>query len=172
MKNHLEHIKKIRVLYVEDNEETREELVYFFKNRVLELYVAKDGEEGLLLYKEKSPDLVISDIQMPRLDGISMSQKIKEHDENAKIILLTAFNDSEYLIKAIQLHIDNYAIKPLDMKILVEIMGKIAKNILLEKENKGIYNTLSQYKEIVDERSIVFKTDKSGVITYINKLER
>lgn len=169
MKNDLEYIKKIRILYVEDNEETRDELVYFFENRVLELYVAKDGEEGLFLYKEKSPDLVISDIQMPRLDGISMSQKIKEHDENAKIILLTAFNDSDYLLKAIQLHIDNYAIKPLNIKNLVQIMGKIAKNILLEKENNDIYNTLNQYKEIVDERSIVFKTDKSGVITYINK---
>ena len=169
VKDYLEYIKKIRVLYVEDNKDAREEIVYFLENRVCELYVAKDGKEGLALYKEKSPDLVISDIQMPKLDGIAMSKLIKEHDNNAKIILLTAFNDNEYLLNAIKLHIDNYAIKPLDIKNLVEIMGKLAKNILLEKENKDIYNTLSQYKEIVDERSIIFKTDKNGIITYINK---
>ncbi|MBU3014779.1 PAS domain S-box protein [Poseidonibacter lekithochrous] len=169
MKDQLKYIKEIRVLYVEDNKDTREEVVYFLENRVSELYVAKNGEEGFKLYKEKSPDLVISDIQMPKLDGIRMSELIKEHDTNAKIILLTAFNDSEYLLKAIKLHIDNYAIKPLNIKELFSIMAKMAKNILLDKENKDIYNTLSQYKEIVDERSIVFKTNKAGIITYINK---
>jgi len=169
LKDQLKYIKEIRVLYVEDNKDTREEVVYFLENRVSELYVAKNGEEGFKLYKEKSPDLVISDIQMPKLDGIRMSELIKEHDTNAKIILLTAFNDSEYLLKAIKLHIDNYAIKPLNIKELFSIMAKMAKNILLDKENKDIYNTLSQYKEIVDERSIVFKTNKAGIITYINK---
>ena len=169
MKDQLKYIKEIRVLYVEDNKDTREEVVYFLENRVSELYVAENGEEGFKLYKEKSPDLVISDIQMPKLDGIRMSELIKEHDINAKIILLTAFNDSEYLLKAIKLHIDNYAIKPLNIKELFSIMAKMAKNILLDKENKDIYNTLSQYKEIVDERSIVFKTNKAGIITYINK---
>lgn len=169
MKDQLKYIKEIRVLYVEDNKDTREEVVYFLENRVSELYIAKNGEEGFKLYKEKSPDLVISDIQMPKLDGIRMSELIKEHDTNAKIILLTAFNDSEYLLKAIKLHIDNYAIKPLNIKELFSIMAKMAKNILLDKENKDIYNTLSQYKEIVDERSIVFKTNKAGIITYINK---
>jgi len=146
LKDQLKYIKEIRVLYVEDNKDTREEVVYFLENRVSELYVAKNGEEGFKLYKEKSPDLVISDIQMPKLDGIRMSELIKEHDTNAKIILLTAFNDSEYLLKAIKLHIDNYAIKPLNIKELFSIMAKMAKNILLDKENKDIYNTLSQYK--------------------------
>lgn len=169
IKKYLKYLKKIRVLYVEDNKDTREELVYFLQNKVLELYVAKDGEEGLELYKEKSPDLVITDVQMPKLDGITMSKFIKEEDKNAKIIVLTAFNDSKYLFEAIKLNIDNYITKPLNIKILIETMSKISKNIFLEKENEEMYNTLSQYKDIVDERSIVSKTNKDGIITYINK---
>jgi PAS domain S-box-containing protein len=169
MKEYLKYLKEIKVLYVEDDSSTREELTYFLENKVLELYIAKDGEEGLSLYKEKSPDLVITDIQMPKLDGIGMSKSIKTYDENAKIIVVTAFNDSEYLFEAIKLNIDSYIPKPLNIKNLVESMAKIAKNIFLEKENKEIYNTLNQYKDIVDVRSIVSKTSKNGIITYINK---
>jgi PAS domain S-box-containing protein len=169
MKEYLKYLKKIKVLYVEDDTNTREELAYFLENKVLELYIAKDGEEGLSLYKEKSPDLIITDIQMPKLDGISMSKSIKTYDANAKIIVVTAFNDSEYLFEAIKLNIDSYIPKPLNIKNLVEAMAKIAKNIFLEKENKEIYNTLNQYKDIVDVRSIVSKTSKNGIITYINK---
>ncbi len=169
MKEYLKYLKEIKVLYVEDDMHTREELSYFLEGRVSELYIAKDGEEGLSLYKEKSPDLVITDVQMPKLDGIKMSKFIKDYDDNAKIILLTAFNDSVYLFEAIKLHIDNYITKPLKINVLVEIMGKIAKTIFLEKENEEVYNTLNQYKDIVDVRSIVSKTDLKGIITYVNK---
>jgi PAS domain S-box-containing protein len=169
MKEYLRYIKKIRVLYVEDDAYTREELAYFLKDKVAELYLAKNGEEGFELFKEKSPDLVITDVQMPKLNGISMSKLIKEHDSNSKIIVVTAFNDNEYLFDAIKLNIDNYLTKPLNIKNLVESMSKIAKSIYLERENDEIYNTLNQYKDIVDVRSIVSKTDKEGTITYINK---
>lgn len=169
IKSNLKYLKKIEVLYVEDNEHTREELVYFLRSKVSKLHVAKDGEEGFELYKEKSPDIVITDVQMPKLDGIGMSKLIRDYDPNSKIIVLTAFNDSEYLLEAIKLNIDGYITKPLDIKILLETMLKLAKNIYLEKENKEIYNTLNQYKDIVDERSIVSKTNRNGIITYVNK---
>ena len=169
MKNELQYIKEISLLYVEDDEHTREELEYFLETKVAKLYVAKDGKEGLEHYKKHKPDLVLTDVQMPNLDGISMSKEIKALNPDAKIILLTAFNDSEYLFEAIQTGIDSYKIKPVNIKDLLSSIAKKAKEINLEKENQEIYNTLTQYRDIVDERSIVSKTDKNGIITYINK---
>ncbi len=106
---------------------------------------------------------------MPELDGISMSKLIKEYDNEAKIILTTAFNDNDYLFKAIKLHLHNYLTKPIDLKLLIDSIVEIARNIHLEKENKKIQNTLQQYKDVVDVRTIFSKTDKNGLITYVNE---
>ena len=165
----IKYLKTITVLYVEDDDNTREQLEFFLSSKVSHLYVAKNGEEGFELFKQYNPDLVISDIQMPILDGISMSELIKNHNPDARILLITAFNDTDYLFKAIKLSISNYLTKPLDLSLLVDTMINQAKNINLEKENKEIYNSLKQYKDIVDERSIISKTDLNGLITYINE---
>lgn len=169
LKKILKDIKDITLLYVEDDNTTREELVYFLENRVSKLLVAKNGKEGFELYKQKSPDIVLTDVQMPKLDGIGMSKLIKDYDPDSKIIVLTAFNDSEYLFEAIKTNIDMYKTKPVDLKDLIKGIAKLAKQVNLEKENKIIFNTLKQYKDIVDERSIVSKTNKNGIITYVNE---
>lgn len=163
------YLKEISVLYVEDDKNIQEELEYFLSNRVGKLYVANNGKEGLELYEKYQPDLVITDIQMPILDGIKMSEKIKELNPAALIVIITAFNDSNYLFEAIKLNITSYLTKPLDLKLLIDTLAKISKDIYLEKENKEILNMLGQYKDIVDERSIISKTDINGIITYVNK---
>ncbi|WP_321314305.1 HD domain-containing phosphohydrolase [Halarcobacter sp.] len=165
----LENLKNINILLVEDSLEARDELEIFFRNKVKKLYLASDGQEGYDLYKEYKPDLVLSDIKMPKLDGLEMAKLIREFDKNSKIILITAFNDTDYMYKAIQLHVDNYVIKPIDYNLLLESVLEISKIINLDKINKSIQNTLEQYKDIVDERSIVSKTDINGLITYVNK---
>lgn len=163
------YLKEISVLYVEDDKNIQEELEYFLSNRVGKLYVANNGKEGLESYEKYQPDLVITDIQMPILDGIKMSEKIKELNPAALIVIITAFNDSNYLFEAIKLNITSYLTKPLDLKLLIDTLAKISKDIYLEKENKEILNMLGQYKDIVDERSIISKTDINGIITYVNK---
>jgi len=163
------YLNSLSILYVEDETDIRDELEYFLKRRVKKLTCARDGQEGLELYKKESFDLVVTDIRMPNLDGISMSKLIKKHDNDAKIVVITAFSDAEYLYECIKLNISNYLTKPLDLQLLIETLNVIAKNIYLEKENKEILNTLSQYKDIVDERSIVSKTDLNGIITYVNE---
>ncbi len=168
-KDILKYIKQVSVLYVEDNDATREEVEYFLKSKVKKLYIASNGEEGLELYKKYSPEIIITDVQMPKLNGIEMSKLIKEFDRNAKIIIITAFNDNEYLFDCIRINIDTYITKPLNINDLIDNLYKLAKSICLEKDNKEIYNTLKQYKDIVDERSIILKMDINANITYINK---
>lgn len=163
------YLKKTSVLYVEDDDNTREELEFFLQKKVNKLFVAKNGQEGFDFFEQNRPDLIITDIQMPVLNGIKMIQKIKEIDSNIPIIIITAFNDTDYLFEAIKLKVTSYLTKPLNLYSLSETLSTISKNINLEKENKEIYNSLKQYKDIVDESSIISKTTKDGIITYVNE---
>lgn len=140
----------ISVLYVEDDEFIRDELSYTLERKVSKLFIAKDGEEGFELYKKEKPDLILSDIRMPVCDGIEMTKKIKQLDSTAKIIFLTAFNDSEYLLEAIKLNVNNYVFKPVNLKDLFTHIEKMSENILLEKENHKLNSLLKQYQQAVD----------------------
>ncbi len=163
------HLKKLSLLYVEDDENTREELQYFLQYKVKNLYTAKNGQEGLELFEKHQPDLIVTDIQMPIMTGIKMVKSIKEINPNIPIVIITAYNDSENLLDAIKLNVTNYLIKPLNLFSLSEVLVNIAKNINLENENKEMLNILKQYKDIVDERSIISKSDVNGFITYVNE---
>ncbi|MDD3055119.1 MAG: PAS domain S-box protein [Aliarcobacter sp.] len=168
-KDFFRYLKKLSLLYVEDDDNTREELEYFLKNKVKELYVGKNGQEGLDFFEKYQPDLIITDIQMPVMTGTKMIKLIKEKNKTIPIVIITAFNDADYLFEAIKLNVTNYLTKPLNLFALSEVLANIAKNINLEKENKEIYNSLKQYKDIVDERSIISKIDINGIITYVNE---
>ncbi|RXK04178.1 HD domain-containing phosphohydrolase [Halarcobacter bivalviorum] len=159
----------ISLLYVEDDELTREGLSSILSYHIDELYFASNGEEGYELYKSKKPDLVLSDIKMPKLDGIAMSKKIKQYDPLARIILLTAFNESEYLLESIKLNIDAYITKPVNIEELFDNIQKIAEIVELKKEKNKINNLLDEYKKTVDLSSIVSKTNPKGIITFVNE---
>ena len=168
-KDFFRYLKKLSLLYVEDDLNTSEELEYFLQNKVKKLYVAKNGQEGLELFEKYQPDLIITDIQMPIMTGIKMIKLIKQNNTNVPIVIITAFNDTDYLFEAIKLNVTNYLTKPLNLFALSNVLSSIAKNINLENENKEVLNTLKQYKDIVDERSIISKTDFNGIITYLNE---
>ena len=125
---------EISILYVEDEEVTRSAVARMLKRRVLTVYEAENGLEGLDLYRQYRPDVVISDIRMPVLDGMEMSKAIKSLDKNSKIILTTAHSDASILINSIEVGIDKYIMKPLDMASLFSSVEKCAENIMLEKK--------------------------------------
>ena len=75
-KDFFKNVEKISVLYVEDDDITREELVFFLENKVRELYVAKNGQEGFELFEKHQPDLIITDIQMPVMTGTKIIRGI------------------------------------------------------------------------------------------------
>lgn len=168
-KKSIQHLKEVKILYVEDNLDIREEIEFFLSNKVAKLYIAENGEEGYELFKEYSPDLIVTDIQMPIMNGIDMIRKIRDDGSNIPIVVVTAFNDTDYLQEGIKLHVTSYLTKPINLFLLVETLVKISKEINLEKDNQRLLNMLKQYKDIVDESTIVSKANKDGVITYVNK---
>ncbi len=107
-------LKNFTILYVEDEETTQELISEILKTSCKEVFIANDGKKGLELYKEKSPDIVLSDIAMPNMDGLTMSEAIKEIDPNQPIALFTAFSQSSYLKRAAEIGIATYILKPLN----------------------------------------------------------
>ncbi|RXJ99098.1 regulator [Arcobacter sp. CECT 8986] len=165
----LSYLKQINLLYVEDDLSAMEEVSYFLQSKVRNLYTAKNGKQALEVFNENEIDIIITDVQMPVMTGLELANEVKKISPQTPIIITTAFNDTKYLFEAINLGISNYITKPINLKILIENLFSVSKNVILERENKEMFNTLSQYKDIVDERSIISKTNPNGIITYVNE---
>ncbi len=126
--------KNVTLLYVEDDLMTLEEISFFLKKYVKTLLIAKNGKEGLELFKEHNPDMVITDIQMPIMNGLEMSEKIFEINPNIPIAITTAFSDGNYIMRAIELGIDKYIIKPINMQELLAVIQKSLNLSFLSKD--------------------------------------
>ena len=137
--------EKYSLLYVEDNREISEEVEFFLKVKFKNLYVAYNGTEGVELFKKYRPELIITDIQMPIMNGISMIELIREIDSDVAIIITTAFNESDYLLKAIHLQVDGYIMKPLNFKKLLARLEKVVYPIELKQQ---LLDTNTELKEI------------------------
>ena len=111
--------QNLSVLYVEDEDEIREELLEILSLDFNTIFVASNGEEGLELFKKHRPELVISDIQMPKMDGLTMCKNIQRVDQDIPIILVTAFNEQGYIDEAIDLNMRHFISKPISLYPLV-----------------------------------------------------
>ena len=164
----LEVLKSLNLLYVEDDAATREELAMMLEPWVGELHVAADGQEGLELFEAKRPDIVVTDIQMPRVNGLAMSSQIRRQMPEQPIVIISAYNDVDYLFRAIELGIDQYVTKPINVERLLDKLAKMTVVILALKERQRNQVLLEQYKHLVDRSAIVCKLDLAGRITYVN----
>lgn len=163
------HLKNLRVLYVEDDLDTREELELILRHYFDVLYVAFNGSEGLELFSQFAPDIVITDIQMPEMNGLTMSAEIKKLNPDQAIVVLSAYNDVEYLFRALELGIQNYVTKPVKVDNLINVLSDIASQMALQQQVLHNQRLLEQYKLLVDEKAIVVKTNQKGYITFINR---
>jgi len=169
MNEAIKKLGEITLLYIEDDKISREEIEFLLQTFVKELIVAKDGEEGLKAYHTHRPDLILTDIQMPVMNGLDMIKVIRETDKKIPIVITTAFNDNDYLFKAIDLDVTAYLTKPIDSKKLLNKLAELAHNILLEKENEKMHRFLLQYQQGVEESSCVLMVDRAFRIVSMNR---
>jgi diguanylate cyclase (GGDEF)-like protein len=156
------------ILYVEDEKGIRDETSKTLTRYAKELYVAKDGQEGLSLYKELSPDIVITDIKMPKMNGIEMSKAIKEINSEQAIIITTAHSESTYFMEAIELQLSGYILKPVDKILLKSKIIEIVKNIQREKEfekNKSLMEEIANL-----QNNIIIVYDEFYNMIFVNKM--
>lgn len=160
--------KKFQLLYVEDDEVSRELMQALLEEYFDEIVVAKNGIEGLEKFESNEIDIVLTDINMPKMNGFEMVECIREKNRNIPILILSAYSDTEHLVQAIELSINGYILKPIDIEQMEREIHRIVQNLSLKEEVYERTHLLNQYQEIVDAGLIVSKTDLNGVITYVN----
>ncbi|MEE8588334.1 MAG: response regulator [Sulfurimonadaceae bacterium] len=117
-----EKISDISVLVAEDEKQILDPMVEYLQLFFEHVYTAKDGLNAFRIYESKKPDIIISDIHMPHMDGLTMIEKIRQKDKKTKIIITTAHSEREKLLQAIKLHLVEYLIKPVQSDLLKEML--------------------------------------------------
>jgi|GEM_PF-708665 len=186
--------KELKVLYVEDDLALREEVCLFLSDIFTQVDLASNGEEGLQKLSLMHYDFVITDIKMPLMNGIEMIENIKKLYPTLPILVTSAHNESDYLIKLINLNVDNFITKPLQSEQIFRVLHRIVKHIHDEQELNHYKNELEitnqklkkiahiqsqsidlkdsllrAYQEALDKATIVSLTDKNGIITDVNE---
>ena len=123
----LRYTQNLNLLFVEDHQELRQSTTDVLKNFFKEVDAVCDGVEALELYKQKVYDIVLTDIRMPNIDGVTLTKKIYELNPSQSIIILSAHDESSYLIPLINLGVSQFIQKPIDYKELLETLYKVSK---------------------------------------------
>lgn len=143
-------LRKVSVLYVEDDPVMRENVAYGLSLHIGTVLTAVDGEQALDVVRRQRPDLVVTDIRMPKMDGLALTAALNREFPALPVILCTAFSDTSYLIKAIELGVVAYVPKPIDQEKILAAIERVSVPILQRRELERLK------QERVKSWSIVF----------------
>jgi signal transduction histidine kinase len=122
----------LTVLYVEDDETTRTQLARFLRRRVGRVVEASNGKEGLACFLATRPSLVVTDIEMPAMDGLTMAEEIRRLSPDVPIVVTTAFEQVAYLRRSIEAGVDELVTKPVDVEKLEAALAACARRLRAE----------------------------------------
>jgi len=123
----------LKILFVEDDDLMRNTIKNVLEKNARTVLLAADGKEGLELFKQEAPDIVLTDIMMPVMNGLEMIHQIRRLGSNVKIVVVSAYSEKDNFLKAIALGVNNFLIKPISYKNLLNVLEELANVIQLEK---------------------------------------
>ncbi len=169
-------LKHLNILYIEDETNIRNNISKTLEMFVSNVFSFENTENVDLIFKNKRIDIIITDINLPYKDGITFAQEIRKIDSNIPIILLTAYTDTKYLLKATKLKLIDYLTKPIDFKTLQKALHNCVKDIvensryIIEFPNNISYNVLN--KELFDTKNqkiVSLSTKELSLLEYFIK---
>lgn len=163
--NFINKLKMLTVLYAEDEEGIRKNIADSLSYYVKEVYQASNGNEAFEIYKEKKPDIILSDIHMPILNGIEFVKRVRAIDKNTPIAMITAHTDKKYLLDAVELHMEKYIVKPIDIDELMDTLEQCVKVINIH--NKTVLHVDEDYTYDYDNKQLSYQKQ----IVILNKKE-
>lgn len=131
----------MKILYVEDEAEAREALGKYLKRRFGKIFTASDGLDGLNTFKENKPDLVIADLYMPNMDGLEMIREIKKLSPDVYVMITTAVDDVDVILKSVDIGINKYLLKPIDPAELMAAIHECSEQIGLRRRAEEVFET-------------------------------
>ena len=147
LKKFKELAEDFTVLYVEDEKKLRDSVTVYLNKFFKHVDTAEDGEEGLELYKQKYYDLVMTDIQMPKMNGLEMAAEIKSINQDQNILIISAYSDTLNFTTSIKLGVDGYILKPIEYSQLNETLHKTLYKLKKFRENQEYKNNLERLVE-------------------------
>ena len=160
-------LQNFTLLYVEDQDSVRKSAVEYLSRITAEVIEAKDGKEAISLWKKHKPDIIITDINMPRLNGLDMASYIRANDKDVQIIVATAHSDTEYLLKAVELQLVKYIIKPITKEKLINALEMSIKLISdKSKFNLRLSETSSYnaYEKVIIDKNREIRLTKNELL--------
>ena len=146
------------ILIVDDEKNTREGLKKFLENRDYDVVTAESGEEALRQIEKERPDIVLTDMRMPGMDGVSLLEKIQAKYPEILVILLTAYGTVENAVKAIKMGAFHYLMKPVNLEELELLIKKALTQQSLREENRELRKEL--FRERFEEGKILAVSEK------------
>ncbi|TET88377.1 MAG: response regulator transcription factor [Sulfurovum sp.] len=158
----------ISILIAEDEKQLLNSMVEYLELFFENVYTAEDGLTAYEIYEKQKPDIIIADIHMPRLDGLSMIEKIRKKDLQTKIIITSAHSDKEKLMQAIELHLVKYLVKPVQSDKLKELLLSLVDELRQKRDRiylkESFYWDKSKKKLFHDENEIALKPKEQKVL--------
>jgi len=142
--------QNLNVLYVEDDEKLREETTVLFKMLFKKIDTAEDGEDGLQKFNDDSYDLIISDVNMPNMNGIEMCKKIKEINPEQKVSIVSAHDESAILMDLIKAGADGFILKPMHMEELIVSLYPVCRDAYTQIMNIELVNELNEKNALLE----------------------
>jgi len=169
-----QELKMLSILYVEDEEMTRKTFERSLNRMFGTIHQAENGRIGLEIFQKEKIDIVLTDVNMPEMDGLEMSKEIKKIDRRVPIIVSSAYNDSHFLMNAIDIGIEHYITKPVDMRRFRQKLEEIAINFynkrLYDEHKKRVELEQKLFSTVLDSQStIAILFTKSDEILFLNK---
>jgi diguanylate cyclase (GGDEF)-like protein/PAS domain S-box-containing protein len=160
-------LRTVSVLYVEDQDDVREDLALFLSRRCARVDVARNGQEGLEKFKDGHQDVVVTDIRMPVMDGLEMINQIKKIRKETPVILLTAYNETDFFLRAIDIGIDRYVNKPAAPE---KIARTVYQTALTRFQARELEKVREHFRQIVEtSQEGICEVDIEGRITFLNQ---
>ena len=151
-------VLEARVLVVEDDPITRVLLQRMLTHFVRDVKVASDGGEGLVLWREWRPDLVVTDVLMPGMSGLDMSRKIKAEEPDAQIIVVSSSSEAEHLRQSLDIGIDRYVSKPVDERLLKDAVEKCLRDLRRLRDlrmGRLVFEAAGEGMMVTDDRGTI-----------------
>jgi len=157
--------KTLNLLYVVKDKNNKNNNLEYFENFFNEVVFIDNGFEALKEFGKNKFSIVVTDIDIPELTGFALIEKIRNINKDIVTIIYSQNDDKDSFLKTIQLKIDGYMIPPFNENNFLEILYKSIENCKEKKEN---FEIQKQFTDLVDKSSIISKSDKNGIITYVN----
>ena len=155
-------LKKHSILYVEDELEIQANMKEYLESYFHTVDVASNGEDALKLYNKNRQDVLLLDINLPYLDGLSVAKEVRNQDMDTKIIMLTAHTDREKLLAATELKLTKYLVKPLTPKVFKEALHVLAKELMLSTSSSYLKFSTNYFWD--RERKILITEEKEVLL--------